>query len=746
MIDGKLDEPVWNEAARLTGFSEYQPVDGRPAEDSTEVLVWYSPTAIYFGVRAFEPHAPVHTTLAVRDKIQTDDAVHILLDTYNDRRRAMDFGVNPFGVQSDGNLVEGLQSRSAGGRSRSGGGAARDTVDLSADFIYQSKGRLTDYGYEVEIRIPFKSLPFQPVDQQTWGINVLREVQHSGQEQVWTPARRANASFLAQSGHLVGLTGLSRGLVLDLVPEITSKVSGAPAVAPATGWSYDVSRPQPGGSFRWGITNNLSLSATANPDFSQIEADVERLALDPRRFISYPEKRPFFLEGIDLFQVPNQLIYTRSVVEPVAALKLTGKAAGTNIGFLSAADNQNQSASGTDNPIYNILRVRRDLGKQSNVGMIYTDREEGSSYNRVAGLDSRIVFGGIYALRLQGAGSITHTGGTTTTGPMWDAVFERLGRRFSVRYSWNGFSNDFQPGGGFLSFPNSSILNFSNRFTWYNKPGSLLESWTLTVPFSSTWTYKHLASGVSGDLKNNNSVAFQFRGGWRVGASVFPESFKYDSDLYTTYAIERHIGSKVDTIPFTGTDRLQNWDLGANIQTPQFSKFDAFASVITGYDENFLEWARAWIWIVTLTANARPSNKLRIAANFQRSQYVRPTDWTTAARHDIPYLKIEYQLSRPIFLRMVGQYDIQKQDSLRDDSRTNFPLLIRNAAGIYQRAVAQSSNHLRVDWLFSYQPIPGTVFFAGYGSGLTETTPFTFRDLRRTDDGFFVKLSYLIRI
>jgi hypothetical protein len=268
----------------------------------------------------------------------------------------------------------------------------------------------------------------------------------------------------------------------------------------------------------------------------------------------------------------------------------------------------------------------------------------------------------------------------------------------------------------------------------------------LTVPFSSTWNYRSLIGGGSGDLKNDNSVTFQFRGGWRLGLLFFPESFKYDPGLYSTYAIERHIGAKVDTIPFTGTDRLQNWDIGGSIGTPQWSKFDFFGSVISGWDEDFLEWSRGWIWVVTLTANARPSNKLRIAANYTRTQYIRLSDWTTAGRHDIPYLKVEYQLSRPIFLRMVGQYDIQWQDSLRDDSRTNFPVLIRSAAGVFQRSVVQSSNHLRVDWLFSYQPIPGTVLFAGYGSGLTETTPFAFRDLRRTDDGFFVKLSYLIRM
>src|SRR6266705_1108376 len=178
-IDGVLGEPVWRQAALLNGFSEYSPVDGRPADDSTEVLVWYSAHAIYFGIRAFESHGAVHAALANRDRIGNDDWVEILLDTFNDHRQALAFGVNPLGVQSDGTLSE----------SQAG---SRDTVDLSADFVYESKGRVTDYGYEVEIRIPFKSIRYQPRDEQIWGLSILRQVQHSGYLDTWAPARRAS--------------------------------------------------------------------------------------------------------------------------------------------------------------------------------------------------------------------------------------------------------------------------------------------------------------------------------------------------------------------------------------------------------------------------------------------------------------------------------------------------------------------------------------------------------------------------
>jgi hypothetical protein len=258
--------------------------------------------------------------------------------------------------------------------------------------------------------------------------------------------------------------------------------------------------------------------------------------------------------------------------------------------------------------------------------------------------------------------------------------------------------------------------------------------------------YSDLYRGPIGDLKNDNSITFRFRGGWQLGAIMFPEWFKYDPQAYASYAIERHLGATVDTVPFVGTDRLPNYDIGASIQTPTYSKFDAFLSVLSGQDENFQEWSSSWIWYVTASANIRPTDKIRITPAYQLQEYLRRDDMTPVYIRKIPRLKVEYQLSRPIFLRLVAQYDIRWQDSLRDDSRTNFPLLIRNSAGVYQRAVSTQSNNLRVDWLFSFQPNPGTVFFAGYGSNLTEAQPLTFRQFQRLGDGFFVKLSYLFKV
>src|SRR6478672_11570477 len=216
-IDGILDEGVWSQAALLTGFSQFSPQDGIPAADSTQVLIWYSPTALYVGVRAFEQHGAVHATLADRDKITADDNVQILLGTFHDRRQAYVFAVNPFGVQMDGTIVE--AGVATGGWTPTLTG--RTAPDLSQDFVFTSKGRLTEYGYEVEIRVPFKSMKFQSGDEQSWDVNVVRQVQHSGFEDSWAPARRSNASFLGQGGTIDSLSGFERGLVLDLNPVVT---------------------------------------------------------------------------------------------------------------------------------------------------------------------------------------------------------------------------------------------------------------------------------------------------------------------------------------------------------------------------------------------------------------------------------------------------------------------------------------------------------------------------------------------
>ena len=743
-VDGSLDEPVWSQAAVLNGFSQYAPNDGLPAADSTQVLVWYSPNAIHFGIRAFESHGAPTATLADRDRIFGDDNVQILLGTFHDTRQALMFAVNPRGVQGDGALLEGANTSASGfiGNAIVG----REQADLSPDYVFQSKGRVTAWGYEVEVRIPFKSLRYQPSREQSWKLNVVRQVKHSGFEDSWVPALRASPSFVGQSGEIVGLTGLHRGLVMDLNPETTMRVTGAPE--PGGSFTHDTGRPQLGGTARWGITNSLSLSGTVHPDFSQVESDAGQLAFDPRNALYFPEKRPFFLEGSELFQLPNNLIYTRSIQQPVAAVKLTGNVGGTSIGLLSAVDDRFASATGRDNPVFNIVRLQRGVGKQSRLGMAYMDQVDGSTSNRVAQVDGRWVFGGIYNLNFQLAGSRTDDGSNVTTAPLWLTQFNIRGRHAGLRTLFAGIGDRFEDRSGFIGRNGIVHAYVDPSWTAYGKRGAFLERFTGDVLVDGIWQYRKFVNGGGmQDRKLHLNGNAALRGGWNVGLGVFVESFGYDAELFADYRLEvpGPGGVGLDTIAFVGQPTIPNLEYIVQFSTPQWRHFSANGFFLQGRDENFFEWASADLLLANLGATFRPTDRIRAELTYNWQQVNRRTDGSLVNVGRIPRLKLEYQVSRPFFVRLVGQYVQQQTDSLRDDSRTNAPILIATPTGAV-RTQASRTNLFHGDVLLSYQPIPGTVILAGYGSDLTDERAFGFRDLTRTQDAFFAKVSWLFRM
>ncbi len=736
VVDGTLGEPVWREAALLTGFSQFSPQDGIPAADSTHVLLWYSASALHVGIRAFEAHGRVHATLADRDKIMADDNVQLIIGTFHDQRQAYVFAVNPFGIQMDGMLVEtGLGGKSGWTPTFAGRAAA----DLSQDFVFESKGHLTEFGYEVEMRIPFKSLKFQSADVQSWDFNVMREVQHSGYEDSWAPAKRSNVSFLAQSGAIDNMTGFDRGLVLDINPVATQHAYGAPSAA---GWKYSAPATQLGGSVRWGITNNLTLTGTARPDFAEVESDAGQFTLDPRRALFFPEKRPFFIEGLEAFSVPHQLIYTRNIAEPDAATKLSGKIAGTTVGFLSAIDGDN-APNRNDHAVYNIVRAQRDLGDNSRLGVAYTDRVFGGDYNRVADVDGRVVFGQVYNGIFQYAQSYDKTLGLTRTAPLWEGILARNGKKYGFRYLLTGISDDFRAGSGFIARGGIVHGLADERFSWFGQRGDKVEALTGDISYDDTWLYSHfLNHGDAQDKKFHVSSSVGLRGGWSLGAGVYWETFGWDSTLFANYKLLSPTG---DTLPFTGVGRIPNRDYVTSLTTPQWKIFNASVTYVFGQDENFFEWAQANINYVTGTLSVRPSDRLRLDGTMQYQDYWRRTDNSLVGRNMIPRLKVEYQLTRSIFIRVVGEYDMSEQADLRDETRTFYPILINGVP-----ALASRSHGTRGDYLFSYVPNPGTVLYVGYGdAGLGNPDPrdrFNFQPIRRTSDYFFVKYSYLFRM
>lgn len=732
-IDGQLDEPVWQRAAMLTGFSEYSPADQRPAPDSTAVLVWYSRDAIYFGIRAFQPHDPVHATLADRDNISSDDNVEIHLDTYYERNRAFVFAVNPLGIQADG-----IKNETGG--FIPGSNVMPGQIDLSADFLWSSKGHVTPWGYEVEVRIPFSSLRYPNESIQNWGIQIQRNVLHSGYKETWTEARSGAASFIAQEGTLVGLHDMHHGQVVGLNPELTNTVTGGPCCAPAfAGWKYS-SKPQLGGNVRWAMGSNFVLNGTIKPDFSQVEADATQIAQDSRFALFYPEKRPFFVEGSDEFNVPNTLVYTRTIVQPGAAMKLTGKLGRTDVAVLSAQDASSTTANG-ESPLVNIVRINSGFGAQSTAGMLFSQRVGGGRSNNVVDGDVHYVFGGLYYAQAQGALSRTSQGGITTTSPMWELVLDRTGRAYGFHYNVLGLGNTFAADNGFVSRIGVVEPSISNRLSMFGAPGAILEKFNAFLTTNGVWRYNDFFARKS-LLEDHASLngSFTLRGGWSLGVTPTISSYAFDPSAYLT--------------DFTGTDpenaeqfqpspRITTFLTAWKASTPTFAKYDASVGVTTGNDVDFLETSRVHRVGYNANVNLRPTQQIRINATYQTSTFTRRSDGARSVSTRIPRIEADYQVTRSIFLRVVSQYSASSRSALLDP-RTGNVLLVEDDSTLTP-SIAAVANGLRTDWLFSYRPSPGTVFFLGYGNSMTEPVALAFDRLRRTQDGFFVKASYLFQ-
>ncbi len=744
-IDGVLDEPVWARAARLVGFSQYQPVDGLPAVEPTEVLVWYSPRAIYFGIRARESHGDVvRATHADRDNIDADDYVQILLDTYNDRRRAFLFGVNPYGVQQDG-VRSDAYGGGAGGFYTGGGGFGsmnilNGNVDLNPDFVWRSRGRLVPGGYDVEIEIPFKSLRFAGGRVQTWGINVLRRVQHSGYQDSWAPVVRASASFFNQSGWLDSLTDIRRGLVLNVTPVATGFVNGT---ADSAGYAYS-DRMRLGLDVHYGMTPNLSLDGTIKPDFSQVEADVGQVTLNQRFALFYPEKRPFFLDGLELFDTPNRLIYTRQIVSPDAGLKLAGKAGPWTIATILSSDATSESVTGS-HPQFGVARVKYDLGPLSNAGLVATDREDGGQFSRLLGADVHVVHSQLYYIELQQVASWTHDSAGFRRGSLTQATWDRTGRNWGFHLDLHGIAPDFEAAAGFVNRTGIVDGSYFNRFTGYGKPGALLETVSSFQRVERIWTWDGFGNQPS--IEGDESINLQatLRGWWQPNASLARQFYRFDATSIgyggTPYGAYRVRPSPADTTtaPFAvaaGLNDLFTWSAG--LTTPTWRQFTGTASVGGGAVAIFPEASRGTQTSVSGELDLRPTPAIRVAAQYSRLVLHR-RDGSWFSSEDIPRLKVEYQATRSIFFRVVGQYTSLRGDALRDPATGGAIVIGGSPVG------PTSISDLRVDWLFSYRPSPGTLLYLGYGASCSAFEPACAvgRQRSRTSDGLFAKLSYL---
>jgi hypothetical protein len=728
-VDGRLDEPAWAQAARLDSFRQFRPVDARPAEERTEVLVWYSPSALHFGILAFDRDpGTVRATVADRDNLERDDTVTIYLDTFLDRRRAFFFGVNPLGSQEDGVFSEGQFNP---------GTMMGGSTDRNPDYLFDSKGRLTPEGYVVEIRIPFKSLRYPAGDVQRWGLNVLRKVQRTGYEDTWTDTRRA-ASFLAQSGILEGLHDLERGVVLAAQPFVTGEADGART---AGGFERGGLEPDAGASLRLAFTN-LSVDATVNPDFSQVESDAGLVTVNERFALFYPEKRPFFLEGIELFATPNQLVYTRRIADPIGGGKVTGKLGRVAVAALSAVDDTDEG-----NAWFNLARVRTDLGADSVAGVTVTDRTLDGGRNTVLAADARYVFGKMYYLQGQAGGSWTRDGGggdggamppgdATVAAPVWLAEFDRTGRSWGFNYKLTGIGEGFDAQAGFV--PRTDVVEGRafNRLTVYGDRGAAVESVSLFAGPTRYW--RHAGYPDTRPIEGNEyvNVTAQARGGWNLNGGARRSFYVLDAADYEGLQTRDPTGALVPYAPLPRLDGL--WEWSAGVTTPTWRRLNAGLSLALGGAPLFDEGAEGRQARASASLGLRPTPSIRATLSLLVAHLARESGGEFA-RTVLPRAKIEYQPSRAWFFRVVGELRDERVAAL-EDARTGAPLYEAGAP-----AAASRSRTLRVDWLFAYEPSPGTVVYVGYGS--THDAPDARRSLQleRASDGLFLKIAYLFR-
>ncbi len=722
VIDGALDEPVWARAVRLDGFHQYLPSDGRAAQERTEILVWYAPGALVVGIKAHAADVgSLRATLADRDKIGNDDRVLLYLDTFNDRRRAFMFGVNALGVQLDGVRTEGAVSAA----NPFGG-----SVDFNPDFFYESKGRVTAGGYEVELRIPFKSLRLPGLGAQSWGFNAHRFSPSTGYEDTWTDVRRAGASFIAQSGTLTGFHDLERGMVTELQPFVTSAAGGVRATDGQ--FTRGHATTSAGVNLRLGFTQ-LSLDATLNPDFSQVESDAGLVTVNERFALFVPDKRPFFLEGSELFATPNQLVYTRRLVDPSVGGKVTGKLGAYSVALLSALDHQ-----GADNAQFSIARVRRDLGGSSTLGLTATDREQGSGYNRVAAADARWVFKRLYYVEGQlGAATTRGTDGRSRDGALWKVEADRTGRRWGYNFLWTDVGRDFESQAGFVPRTNVTSVRWFNRLAWYGVPGARLES--MTVFFGPTRIWRSAAAGRSAPLEGRDGVTMmsRLRGGWNITAEAARQFFVVDRAAYAGYSTLSGSTAFATYLPAEHQSALA--DARISVSTPVLQRANASLTLQRTAAPIFAEGSRGNDLRIAGSLTLRPTAAARVEGTLATSRITRARDGSRFARTMIPRVKVEYQLSRSTFVRLVGEYRSEQRDALRADADG------RTLYVNHTMSTASESSRLRVDWLASYQPTPGTVAFLGYGTGLDAPRADEYSALRRSDDAFFVKLAYQFR-
>lgn len=467
-VDGRLDEQAWTNAARSSDFVEIGPGRLIPPLVRTEVLVTYDEERLYVGFRASDDPAAIRATMRGRDETYQDDWVGVILDTFGNAGRGYEMFVNPYGIQMDGLMT------------------SDGSEDNGFDILFISDGRITDEGYVVEMAIPFGSLRFPEADVHSWNVTFIRKhPRETRRTYSWAPIDINGPCFLCEMGSIDGIRDIRSSENLQILPAFVAAQSAVDSrpTDPDTELVPSRIRLEPSLNLRYDVTSSISLEGTVNPDFSQIESDAARIDVNSTFALFFPERRPFFQEGSDLWRTPLDLIYTRTINNPAAAAKTTARLGETRIAVLSAIDQnsplylpfeERSALVEAGRSVSNLVRTRRALGANSFIGGVVTDRRfVTGGGGATIGADTRLRFHDKYTFQGQFAVSQTRepddrslhddnmrfgdaehtsrTDGEHFTGRAMYGQLARIARHWTFELEYFGLSPTFRAGNGFVT-------------------------------------------------------------------------------------------------------------------------------------------------------------------------------------------------------------------------------------------------------------------------------------------------------
>ncbi len=704
-IDGVLDEAAWQEGEVVALAYETQPGENTPAPIATTCRLLYDSERLYVGCSAADPRPEeIRARFTDRDEAYDGDFVGVRLDPFFDRRRSFEFYVNPLGVQMD-------LFRDDLGAERRGGD---DNEDTSWDAIWDSAGRITADGYQVELAIPFSSLRFPTGGAaQTWGIGFARvQPRRDRLELSSEPFDRNRNCSVCQLSTIAGFAGISPGRHLELDPTLTlqqvARREDVPEGPLETG-DIDV---EPGLTVTWGVTPDIILSGTANPDFSQVEADALELDVNQQFAIFYPERRPFFLEGADIFTTPFQVVFTRNVADPDWGAKVTGKRGQSAFGAFVAEDSRtalllpgSERSQLAELPVGStdaVVRYRRDLGINSALGVVATSREGVGYSNQVAGVDGLFRLGAVDSLRFQALGSRTEYPAEIVeaydqpAGQLEDHAlyfsYNHDSRDWRLSAAYEDVGRDFRADLGFLPQVDRRYGKALAERTWWAAPDARWIRFSLGVDSARTDDQE------GNPLERLNELWFIFRG--RRESTFFTQVADRERTIGGIGFDELYVEGQASIRPSGALELHLGWNVGDDVDLEQLRPAEQLT----------LSPGLTW----------EPGRHLRAELEHRTQRLEVDEGWLFTAQ--LTELRLVWQFNLRSFVRVI----LQHRDLARDPD-------------LYETEIDATSRRLFSQLLYSYRLNPQTVFYLGYSDTELETDRF---DALPTDRTLFVKLGY----